>query len=434
MIEPEDAEGKREFLRAPGLRGAVVCRTMKLHSGCENPEAFREALMQRGSSIALSIVTGLALAANASAADKIKVGYMTTLSGGGATFGMQLKNGFTLGLEHLGGKLGGLPAEIFLEDDQQKPDVGRQLVDDFIESKKVDVIAGVPWSNIMMAIYAPVIKSGTILVSSNAGPSPIAGEQCSNHFFSTSWQGDNFAEAMGAHLQAKGLQNVYLMAPNYQAGKDVLAGFKRFFKGSIAGEVYTPLNQLDYAAELAQLRAAKPSAVFAFFPGGLGIQFVTQYSQAGLKASVPLYTSYTIDNTTLPGIGDTALDVVTTTFWNASIDNPANQKFVAAYRAKFNSEPAEYAVQAYDTAMLLDSGVRGVNGKIEDRDAFAAALAKADFKSPRGKFRYNTNHFPIQDFYAAQVVRGASGKPEVKLIETVLRDHSDAYAEKCAMK
>lgn len=373
-------------------------------------------------------------AAQVAAAEKIKVGYMSTLSGGAALFGTQMRNGFMLGLEHVGGKLGGLPTEVIVEDDQFKPDVGRQIADKFIESDKVDVIAGVPASNVMMALYAPVIKSGTILISSNSGPSPIAGEQCSSHFFSTSWQGDNFAEAMGANLQKLGLQNVYLIAPNYQAGKDVLAGFKRYFKGSIAGEVYTALSQVDYAAELAQLRAAKPSAVFAFFPGALGVQFVQQYSQAGLKGQAPLYTSYTIDNTTLPGMGDSALDIVTTTFWNAGIDNPVNKKFVADYRAKFNSEPAEYAVQAYDTALLLDSGVRGVNGKIEDRDAFAAALAKADFKSPRGNFRYNNNHFPIQDFYAAKIVRGASGKPEVQLGEVVLRDHHDAYAEKCPLK
>ncbi len=390
--------------------------------------------IQNSLAMAAAAAAAFGLAGPASGADKIKIGYIGSLSGSAAVFGTQLLNGFNLGLEHMGGKLGGLPAEVLVEDDQFKPDVARQIADKFIESDRVDVIAGVPASNVMMAVYATVIKSGTILISSNSGPSPIAGEQCSSHFFTTSWQGDNFAEAMGAHLQAKGLQNVYLMAPNYQAGKDVLAGFKRYFKGSIAGEIYTPLTQLDYAAELAQLRAAKPSAVFAFFPGGLGIQFVQQYAQAGLKAQVPLYASYTVDNTTLPAMGEAALDIVTTTFWNASIDNPANKKFVAAYRAKYNAEPAEYAVQGYDTAQLIDSGVRGVKSKIEDRDAFAAALAKADFQSPRGKFRYNNNHFPIQDFFAAQIVRGAGGKPEVKLGEAVLRDHKDAYAEKCPLK
>ncbi len=390
--------------------------------------------MKLAQAAALSAAVVLCASGAANAADRIKVGYVTTLSGPLGAVGAMMRDGFNLALEHLGGKLGGLPVELSIEDDQLKPDVARQIVDKFMESNKVDVITGVLASNVMMGIYAPVIKSGTILISSNAGPSPIAGEQCSAHFFTASWQGDNYAEAMGAYLQKLGLQNVYLMAPNYQAGKDVLAGFKRFFKGSIKNEVYTALNQLDFAAELAQMRAAKPSAVFAFYPGGLGVQFVQQYAQAGLKDAIPLYTSYTIDNGTLPGMGDAALDVVTTTFWTADIDNPVNKRFVADYRAKYKMEPAEYAVQGYDAAQLIDSGVRGVKGHIEDRDAFAAALAKADFHSPRGAFRYNTNHFPIQDFYAAKVVRGQDGKPQIKLGDVVLRDHGDAYAAKCPMK
>jgi len=382
----------------------------------------------------LATVISVATAAPAVAAEKIKIGYLTSLSGPGAIVGIELMNGFNLALEHLDNKIGGLPAEIFVGDDQQKPDVARQIVQKFIETNKVDVIAGVPWSNVMMAVYQPIIKSGTILVGSNAGPSPIAGEQCSNRFFSTSWQSDNVAEAMGAHLQKLGLQNVYLLAPNYQAGKDLLAGFKRFYKGSIAGEVYTGLTQLDFAAELAQLRATKPSAVFAFYPGGLGIQFLKQYSQAGLSNSIPLYTVYTVDAVTLPAVGEAALGVATTTFWNVTLDNPANKRFVGDYRAKHGKDPSEYAAQAYDTAMLLDSGVRQVSGKIEDREALAAALAKADFSSLRGKFRFNNNHFPIQDFYYATVVRGQGGKLEIQLGDVVFRDHADAYGGKCALK
>jgi branched-chain amino acid transport system substrate-binding protein len=382
----------------------------------------------------LATVISVATAAPAVAAEKIKIGYLTSLSGPGAIVGTELMNGFNLALEHLDNKIGGLPAEMFVGDDQQKPDVARQIVQKFIETNKVDVIAGVPWSNVMMAVYQPIIKSGTILVGSNAGPSPIAGEQCSNRFFSTSWQSDNVAEAMGAHLQKLGLQNVYLLAPNYQAGKDLLAGFKRFYKGSIAGEVYTGLTQLDFAAELAQLRATKPSAVFAFYPGGLGIQFLKQYSQAGLSNSIPLYTVYSVDAVTLPAVGEAALGVATTTFWNVTLDNPTNKRFVGDYRAKYGKDPSEYAAQAYDTAMLLDSGVRQVNGKIEDREALAAALAKADFSSLRGKFKFNNNHFPIQDFYYATVVRGRGGKLEIQLGDVVFRDHADAYGDKCALK
>ena len=379
-------------------------------------------------------VVGLALVAPAQAADKFKLGYMATLSGPGGITGTELVDGLKLALAHLGGKIGGLPTDVIIQDDQQKPDVARQIVEKFIISDKVDAVAGVVFSNLMLAIYGPVIKSTTILVSSNAGPSEIAGKDCAPYFFSTSWQGDNYAEAMGAYLQAKGVQNIYLMAPNYAAGHDVLTGFKRYFKGKIADEVYTPLSQLDFAGEMAQIRAANPTAVFVFYPGGLGIQFVKQYSQAGLKDGHPLYTAYTVDNTTLPAIGDDALGLVTATFWNADLDNPVNKRFVADFVAAHGHLPAEQAAQAYDTAMLLDSGVRGVDGKIEDKAAFIAALAKGDFKSVRGKFRFNTNHFPIQNFYLEQVVKGEDGKPRLKLGDVAMQDHGDAYAAQCPMK
>jgi branched-chain amino acid transport system substrate-binding protein len=286
----------------------------------------------------------------------------------------------------------------------------------------------------MMAIHAPITNAKVVLISPNAGPSPIAGDQCSEYFFTTSWQGDNFSEAMGAYLQAKGTQNVYLMAPNYQAGKDVLTGFKRFFKSKPVAEVYTPLTQVDFSAELAQLRAAKPAAVFAFYPGGLGIQFVQQYVQAGLSAQIPLYTSYTIDNLTLPAIGDAAIGMTVTASWNDDIDNAQNKKFVADFKKKYNYAPSFYSAQAYDAAMLLDSAVRKVGGKIEDKAAFLAALKAADFKSVRGNFKFNTNHFPIQDFYLGQVIKGDDGKPTIRLGERVLKDHHDAYAANCPLK
>jgi branched-chain amino acid transport system substrate-binding protein len=224
--------------------------------------------------------------------------------------------------------------------------VARQLVNKFQKSDRIDVAAGFSFSNLMLAVYGPLTQAGTVTISSNPGPSQIAGKECSPYFFSTSWQGDSWAEAMGAYLQKKGVQNIYLLAPNYAAGKDVLTGFKRFYKGSVAGEVYTPLSQLDFSAELAQIRATNPSAVFAFFPGGLGIQFVKQYSQAGLKDKFTLYTSYTIDNTTLPAIGEDAVGLINTTFWNAGADNPVTKKFVADFQAKFGRPPAEYAAQA----------------------------------------------------------------------------------------
>lgn len=382
----------------------------------------------------MAMLTTASFATPAYSADKIKIGFMSTLSGTLASLGTNLRDGFNLGLDHLGGKIGGLTTEVIVEDDQAKPDVARQVADKFVEFNKVDVVTGILASNVMMAIHAPITNAKVVLISPNAGPSPVAGDQCSEYFFSTSWQGDNFSEAMGAYLQAKGVQNVYLMAPNYQAGKDVLTGFKRFFKSKPVAEVYTPLTQVDFSAELAQLRAAKPAAVFAFYPGGLGIQFVQQYVQAGLSAQIPLYTSYTIDNLTLPAIGDAAIGMTLTASWNDDIDNAQNKKFVADFRKKYNYAPSFYSAQAYDAAMLLDSAVRKVGGKIEDKAAFLTALKAADFKSVRGNFKFNTNHFPIQDFYLGQVIKGDDGKPTIRLGERVLKDHHDAYAANCPLK
>jgi len=376
----------------------------------------------------------LALALPANAADKITLGLMTSLSGTQAILGVEIRDGIQLAIDQLGGKVGGLPVKLVIEDDQGKTDVARQLADKFVKSDKVDAAIGFLASNLMLAVYRPLVDAKMITISSNPGPSQIAGKDCSPYFFSTSWQGDNWAEAMGAYLQKKGVQNIYLMAPNYAAGKDVLTGFKRFYKGTIAGETYTPLTQLDFSAELSQIKAANPSAVFAFYPGGLGIQFIKQYAQAGLKDKLTLYTAYSIDQTTLPAIGDDALGMILTTSWAADLDNPTNKKFVQGFQAKYNRLPAPYAVHAYDTVMLLDSAVKAVGGKIEDKPALLAALRNAKIDSPRGEIRLNTNHFPIQTFYQAKVVKGADGKPSIKIEDVALKDYSDAYAAECPMK
>jgi branched-chain amino acid transport system substrate-binding protein len=369
----------------------------------------------------------------AGAADKLTIGFMTTLSGPGAVVGNDIRDGMRLAVEHLNGRVGGLPTTVIIEDDRQQPAVAVELANKFLKTDKVDVAIGFSFSNLMLAAYVPLTQAETVVISSNPGPSQIAGKDCSKYFFSTSWQGDSWAEAMGAYLERRGVQNIYLMAPNYAAGKDVLAGFKRHYKGKIAGEVYTALSQLDFGAELTALRAANPSAVFAFYPGGLGIQFVKQFSQAGLKEKFPLYTSYTIDNTTLPALGEDAVGLIKTSFWNEESDNPVNRRFVAEFQKKYGRNAAEYAVQSYDTIMLLDSAIRAVNGRIEDKPAFLAALKKADFKSVRGSFRFNNNNFPIQDYYVGRILK-EGGRLRAKTDEMVLKDHGDAYASQCPLK
>jgi branched-chain amino acid transport system substrate-binding protein len=344
-------------------------------------------------------------------------------------------DGFLLGVEHAGGKLGGLATEVLKEDDQLKPDVGLQVAKKLVERDRVDFVVGTIFSNVMMAIYKPVIDTKTFLISPNAGPSPIAGAQCSPWFFSSSWQNDGAHEAMGKHVQDKGYKRVYLMAPNYQAGKDALAGFKRHYKGEVIGEVYTAINQPDYSAELAQLRAAKPDALYTFHPGGMGVNFVKQYTQAGLLQEVPLFSAFTVEETNLKAIGDAAVGAYGTAFWTPDLDNPVSRRFVADFEKKYGYTPALYAAQSYDAALLIDDAVKAVKGKLEDREGLRAAFRKPTFQSVRGgTIRYNTNHFPIQNFYLYQVAKDASGKLKLENRGLVFKNHADPYANDCPMK
>jgi branched-chain amino acid transport system substrate-binding protein len=369
------------------------------------------------------------------AAENVKIGYIATMSGPGASLGTDILDGFKLGMKHCGDKLGGLPVDLIVGDDQLKPDVGVQVASRMIEKDKVDFVTGIVFSNVMMAVAKSITDAGIFLVSANAGPSPLAGAGCLPNLFTVSWQNDQTHEAMGKYLQDKGIKRLYLMAPNYQAGKDGLAGVKRYFKGEIVDEVYTEINKPDYAPELAQLRAAKPDAVFVFYPGGMGINFVKQYAQAGLKEEIPLYTTaFTLDQSVLEAMGDASLGLLNSSFWSPDLDNPVNKKFVADFKTTYNRLPSLFAAQGYDAALLVDSAIRQVGGDLKDKDKLRAALRKADFKSVRGSFQFNNNHFPIQNFYIRQVVRDENNVLTNKLVGVAFENHPDAYHDQCTMK
>ena len=376
----------------------------------------------------------LAFAAPASAQQKIKIGFITTLSGPQGVIGKHMKDSVELALDHLGHKMGGIPVEVVFGDDQFKPDVGVQVVEEMLKKDQVDFVAGEIWSNIMMAIVPVVTKSGHIMVGTNAGASPLAGEQCDRLYFTTSWNNDQAPEAMGKFLQDSGVDDLYLMAPNYQAGKDMITGLKRYYKGKIADEVYTKFGQQDYQAEISQLQAKNPKAVYVFYPGGMGIQFIKQYVQAGLRDKIPLYSVFTVDETTLPALKEAALGQYEARFWSPDIKVPASQKYVADFRKKFGYTPSFYGAQSYDGMMLIDSAVRAVKGNVKNVNGLVAAMEKADFSSVRGKFTYNMNHFPIQNFYLLKAVKGAGGEVEMHIEKTVFENSKDAYYQQCKMK
>ncbi len=376
----------------------------------------------------------LLFAAPAGAADNVKVGFITTLSGPAGIIGKHMKDASELSLSMLGGKLGGVPAQIIYGDDQQKPDIGRQVADEMLTRDKVDFLSGIIWSNVMLAIYQPAIQSGVMLISANAGPHEIAGEKCAPNFFSASWQNDQTPEAMGKFMDDQKMSDVYLIAPDYAAGRDMMSGFKRFFKGKVTAETYAKFGQSDYQVEISQIRDANPKAVFAFLPGGMGIQFVKQYAQAGMREKIPLYSAFTVDETTLPAIGDAADGNYEVGFWSPDLDNPRNEEFVGAFRQKYNYWPSFYAAQSFDAIAMIDRAVAAVKGDLADKKGMIAALEKADFPSVRGKFKYNTNHFPIENFYLLRIAKYHDGTFVRRIQKTVFADHADAYAGECKMQ
>lgn len=384
-----------------------------------------------------ALAAGAALtmtAASAGAQEKVKVGILATLSGPPAVIGQQLRNGFQLAVKNLGGKLGGKDVEVIVQDDELKPDVAVTKARALVERDKVDFVVGPVFSNMLQAILKPVTDGGAILVSPNAGTSNFAGKDCNPNFFVTSYQNDQMHEVAGKYAQDKGVKTAYIMAPNYQAGKDSLAGFKRYFKGEVVDEVYVPLNQLDYSAELARIAAAKPEALFVFLPGGMGVNFVKQFRQAGLADKVMFLSTFTVDEATLPAQQDAALGFFAGSNWAPNMDNPQNKKFVADYEKEFGSIPATYAFQAYDAALAIDAALKQTKGSTSDKDALRAAMKKANFESLRGKFKFNTNNYPIQDFYLTKVVKRPDGKFQTEIVERVFADYADPHVKDCKMK
>src|ERR1700751_2276773 len=384
----------------------------------------------------LAGAAALALSSPALAGDTIKIGFVSTFSGPTAVIGNDMRNSFELAIDHLGRKMGGKPVEGIYEDDGQKPDVGKEKTEKLIQSDKVDFIVGYIWSNVLLASLKTAVDSKTFLISANAGPSQLAGELCSPYVFSTSWQNDQTPAAMGLYMNQKGVKSVFLIGPNYAAGKDMLAGVKSPFKGEVVGEEYTVWpTQLDFSAELSKARNSGAQSIFVFYPGAAGVQFLNQYVQAGIKDKMPLYTAFTVDELSLPLQKDNALGVPGAQEWVNDLPNEQNKKFVEAYRKKYTGlRPTYYGAQAYDAAQLGNSAVVAVKGDTSKKDAIKAEMEKANFKSLRGPFKYGNTHIPVQNFSLQDVVKDADGQLSLKTVATIVKDDQDRFHDKCPMK
>jgi branched-chain amino acid transport system substrate-binding protein len=382
---------------------------------------------------AIAALGAVAVAPTLAQQKTVKIGFVSTFSGPTAAIGNDMRNSFELGLDHVGHKLGGLPVEVIYEDDQIKPEVGVQKVQKLIESDKVDFIVGIIWSNVLLASLKPIVDSKTFTLITNAGASQLAGELCSPYVFSTAWNNDQTPQAIGLYMNQKDVKTAFLIGPNYAAGKDMLEGVSATFKGQVVGRELTRWpDQLDFSAELSKARAAKPDAIFAFYPGGAGIQFVTQYAQSGMKGQIPLYTAFTIDSLSLPRLKDLAIGIPGAQEWVRDLPNDANKKFVTDFRAKHKTDPSFYGAQTYDAVPLLDSVVKAVHGDLSKKDEMRRAAEKADFKSVRGNFKFGPNHIPIQNFYLQDAVKDGD-EYRLKTVATIVENDQDKHVGKCHM-
>ena len=374
------------------------------------------------------------LVAPALAQTPVKIGFITTLSGPGGYIGADARDAFQLAIDLGGGKLGGVPVQLMVEDDALKPGQGREIAERFIKNEKIKLFTGIIFSNVLAAVAPEVLDTGGVYVSLNAAPSNFAGKDCNANYFVVSWQNDTLHESAGQNATNLGFKKAFLLAPNYQAGKDAISGFKRFFKGEIAGEIYTRLDQTDFAAEMAQIRAAKPDVVFQFQPGGLGIAFARQYQQAGLLDTIPMVVAApSLDTVIMKAIGDAASGINVSSHWNADFDNPSNKKFVSEFEKKFGRVPTAYAAQGYDTALAIGAALKATGGKMDDLKAFRTAMLKADFASVRGAFKFGSNQHPVQDWYALRAEKDATGKFALVTKGKVLTDRGDSYAKDCKL-
>nr|WP_233146359.1 ABC transporter substrate-binding protein [Pigmentiphaga sp. NML080357] len=380
-----------------------------------------------------SIVLATLLLGGTAAAAPVRIGFLSTLSGPGAALGVDQYDGFMLAVDQENGRLGGVEVKILREDDEMKPEKGVQIARQLLDRDRVSIVTGIVFSNVMMAVHRPITSAKVFLVGSNAGPTPITGKGCSPYFFSTSWNNDQLHEAAGELANRMGVKRVYLLAPNYQAGKDAMEGFKRNYKGEIVGERFSAVNQPDYSVEIATVAAARPDAIYTFYPGGMGVNFTKQYQQAGLMTKIPMVSVSTIDGSTLPALGEVALGAVTSSPYAPDLDNAANREFVQAFRKKYGREPSLYAAQSYDAARLIASALRRTGGNVDDKAAFRAALKAADFQSVRGYFAFNTNQFPISPFYRVDVIKGRDGQAALASKGVIFERSRDSYAGECRM-
>lgn len=383
----------------------------------------------------ISVLIGaLGLSFNALAAEDLKIGFLSTLSGPGAALGNEIKDGFELALEQANNQLGGVKTKLIVADDQQNAGEGRQAAERLLRRDKVDLMTGMVFSNVLLPVIPRILNNDTIYISTNTGPEDYAGEKCHQNFYTVSWQNEDIPSAMGKYVTEKKHEKIFLIAPNYPGGKESIGGFKRYFEGDVADEVYVKLGQLDFAAEIAQIRASGADAVFFFLPGGMGVSFIKQLVSSGLDDQIAIYTpGFSADQDTIKSVGEPMIGMMNAAQWSPDLDNEANQAFVKAFKEKYNRIPSMYAAQGYDAGRLIDASIKNIDGDFSDKDKLRTELKKANFESVRGDFVFNNNNYPIQNYYMREVYKDTDGVIKNKLLEMIFEKYEDPFAKQCKL-
>lgn len=357
---------------------------------------------------AAACAAALALPAAAQNTGKLKVGLMLPYTGTFAALGTAIENGFKLHVAEQGGKLGGREIEFFKVDDESDPSKATDNVNKLIKRDNVDVIVGTVHSGVAMAMAKVAKDTGTLLIVPNAGADAITGPMCAKNIFRTSFSNWQPGYATGVVAAQKGYKRAMTITWNYAAGTETVKGFTEAFEkggGKVIKDLALPFPNVEFQALLTEIAAQKPDVVFAFFAGGGAVKFVKDYDAAGLRKTVPLMGSGFLTDGTLEAQGPSAQGLITSLHYADNIDTPRNQAFRKAYALSYKANADVYAVQGYDAAQLLGSGLTAVKGDASKRDDLILAMKKTIINSPRGKLAMSTAHNPVQDFY----IREAKG-------------------------
>lgn len=379
--------------------------------------------------VGLGWTTGSALADG----DVVKLGIVTSLTGQNSAAARDLIDGVKLGIKRLNGQIAGMKTELSTADDQEKPEIAREEAARMVESKGVEFLTGPITTNLVKSVIQPVTDAGGFFLSTGAGPSAMAGKDCEPNFFVTTFENVTYGEVTGQAANDLGLKNIALLQWNSPGARDLANGFKKQFKGTVDLEIYTPPSQLDFAGEIGKLRTVHPDGYYFFFPSQLLANFMKQLNQFDVGKDMKGLSYYiSIDPVMLQQLGDIVFGQYITTYYSTSLDNPANKDFVDDFKKEYGNGPGLYAAHGYDLVTLLDHALKTVRGRLNDRDAVRKALEAVKFESVRGSFKFNTNHFPIENFYLTQIVRAPDGSLTYKVLKTY-PNKADSFAAKCKM-